>query len=195
MLFLPPKLFNNTLVMSHQKFILTISFFVAFTLKTFCQCENGTDSSTIGKYKYKVCAEIERDTFIVKRISIVSGLDYIDYELKKQIHKVDYYELILENKGGEERLVVSLPSRKHRNRIREGESYYFVLYPQFKKHLLFLCPTVNYIVHIERHQITVGNHNQYTNVYLSSNLDGLCYHKKCNKQRLKKIINNSFNPL
>lgn len=121
--------------MSHQKFILTISVFVAFTLKTFCQSENGTDSSTIGKYKYKVCAEIERDTFIVKRISIVSGLDYIDYELKKQIHKVDYYELILENKGGEERLVVSLPSRKHRNRIREGESYYFELYPQFKKTL------------------------------------------------------------
>ena len=186
-------MFNNTLVMNHQKFILTISVFIAFTIKTFCQCENSTDSITTGKHK--VCAEIERDTFIVKKISVVSGLDYIDYESKKQIHNVAYYELILENKGGEERLVVSWQSRKHRNSIREDESYYFELYPQFKKHLLFFCPTVNYIVHIERHQITVENHNRYTNVYLSPNLDGLCYQKKCNKQRLKKIRDNSFRPL
>ena len=181
--------------MNLQGLILSIVVSVSFTIKTLGQCENGADSVKIGEYKYKVCAEIERDTFNVKRLSIVSGLDYIDYTLKKQLHNVDYYELILENKDGRERLVVSWQNRKHRNKIREGESYYFVLYPQFKKHLLFLNPAVNYIVFIERHHITVRNHHRYTNVYLSPNLDGLCYQKKCTKRRLKKIRDNSFRPL
>lgn len=181
--------------MNLQGLILSIVVSFSFTIKTLGQCENGADSVKIGEFKYKVCAEIERDTFNVKRLSIVSGLDYIDYTLKKQLHNVDYYELILENKDGRERLVVSWQNRKHRNKIREGESYYFVLYPQFKKHLLFLNPAVNYIVFIERHHITVRNHHRYTNVYLSPNLDGLCYQKKCTKRRLKKIRDNSFRPL
>lgn len=180
--------------MNLQRLILT-TIFIAFATKTFCQCENGTDSITIGEYKYKVCAEIERDTFIVKSISIVSGLDYIDYKLKKQIHHVDYYELILENKSGEERLVVSLHNLKHRNKIREGESYFFVLYPQFKNHWLLLNPAVRFIVFIERHQITVRNHNRYINVYLSPNLVGLHYQKKYTNHSLKKIKDNSFRTL
>ena len=133
--------------------------------------QSGNDSIT----RRAPIAQIEQDTFFVKEILTITSKDIPS--------SCDYYLIILSDRNNYEYCVVSSYYRGRRNTIIVGESYYFLLCPQFE---INSFPGTFYFEVINHKRIfKVASQMRFMNVYHSPNLKGLSYRKHSAKSRNK----------
>lgn len=72
--------------------------------------------------------------------------------------------------------IVSLKKRmKNCNRLEVNKSYEMVIWPYFPCVNIVPNPSVNFIIRIDKHVINIPSTEWSANVFLSSDLVGLCY--------------------